>query len=46
MVAFRITYDGIGSKADEKAKTAELWDIHIDDAIPSVAYRRIHYGES
>ena len=30
----------------EKAGIAELWDIHIDDAIPSVAYRRIHYGEA
>ena len=30
----------------ETAATAGLWDIHIDDAIPSVAYRRIHYGET
>ena len=30
----------------ERATTAGLWDIHIDDAIPSVAYRRIHYGEA
>ena len=30
----------------EKAGIAELWDVHIDDAIPSVAYRRIHYGEA
>lgn len=30
----------------EKAPRAELWDIHIDDAIASVAYRRIHYGEA
>ena len=29
-----------------QAASAELWDIHIDDTIPSVAYRRIHYGES
>lgn len=25
---------------------ASLWDIHVDDKIPSAAYRRIHYGES
>jgi thiamine pyrophosphate-dependent acetolactate synthase large subunit-like protein len=30
----------------EKADGAELWDIHIDDTIPSVAYRRVHYGEA
>ena len=24
---------------------AELWDLHVDDAIPSMAYRRIHFGE-
>jgi acetolactate synthase-1/2/3 large subunit len=30
----------------EKAPGAELWDIHVDDTIPSVAYRRIHYGEA
>ena len=23
-----------------------LWDIHIDDLIPSRAYRRVHYGEA
>jgi thiamine pyrophosphate-dependent acetolactate synthase large subunit-like protein len=25
--------------------SAELWDLHVDDAIPSMAYRRIHFGE-
>lgn len=30
----------------EQADRSELWDIHIDDAIPSVAYRRVHYGEA
>lgn len=24
---------------------AELWDLHTDDKIPSMAYRRIHFGE-
>jgi len=24
---------------------AELWDLHVDDAIPSMPYRRIHFGE-
>ncbi|HEX2827367.1 MAG TPA: thiamine pyrophosphate-binding protein [Burkholderiales bacterium] len=28
-----------------KGDTAELWDLHVDDTIPSMAYRRIHYGE-
>lgn len=23
----------------------ELWDLHVDDTIPSAAYRRIHFGE-
>jgi len=26
--------------------TAELWDVHTDDEIPSSAYRRIHYGQA
>jgi thiamine pyrophosphate-dependent acetolactate synthase large subunit-like protein len=25
--------------------TAELWDLHVDDTIPSAPYRRIHFGE-
>lgn len=25
--------------------SAELWDLHVDDAIPSAPYRRIHFGE-
>jgi thiamine pyrophosphate-dependent acetolactate synthase large subunit-like protein len=24
---------------------SELWDLHVDDRIPSAPYRRIHYGE-
>ena len=23
-----------------------LWDVHVDDLIPSRAYRRVHYGEA
>jgi len=33
-------------KAHEKAGVAELWDVHIDDKIPSAQYRRVHFGES
>ena len=29
----------------EPAGKAELWDLHVDDTIPSAAYRRIHFGE-
>ena len=29
----------------ESAGAAELWDLHVDDTIPSMAYRRIHFGE-
>ena len=25
---------------------ASVWDFHVDDAIPSAAYRRVHYGEA
>jgi len=25
---------------------ATLWDVHIDDLIPSRQYRRVHYGEA
>ena len=28
------------------ANIGTLWDIHIDDLIPSRAYRRVHYGEA
>jgi acetolactate synthase I/II/III large subunit len=31
--------------AHAKAESSELWDLHVDDTIPSMAYRRIHYGE-
>ncbi len=31
--------------AHETARQAELWDVHVDDAIVSAPYRRIHYGE-
>jgi thiamine pyrophosphate-dependent acetolactate synthase large subunit-like protein len=31
--------------AHQKAGHAELWDLHVDDKIPSMPYRRIHYGE-
>jgi thiamine pyrophosphate-dependent acetolactate synthase large subunit-like protein len=31
--------------AHESAGQAELWDVHVDDAIPSAPYRRIHFGE-
>ena len=29
----------------EAAGQAELWDLHVDDRIPSAPYRRIHFGE-
>jgi thiamine pyrophosphate-dependent acetolactate synthase large subunit-like protein len=31
--------------AHGKGGEAELWDLHVDDTIASMAYRRIHYGE-
>jgi thiamine pyrophosphate-dependent acetolactate synthase large subunit-like protein len=31
--------------AHDAAGAAELWDLHVDDAIPSAPYRRIHFGE-
>ncbi|MEA3157316.1 MAG: acetolactate synthase large subunit [Betaproteobacteria bacterium] len=31
--------------AHEKVGQTELWDLHVDDAIPSAPYRRIHFGE-
>jgi thiamine pyrophosphate-dependent acetolactate synthase large subunit-like protein len=31
--------------AHQKASHSELWDLHVDDKIPSMPYRRIHYGE-
>lgn len=30
----------------QAANTAGLWDLQIDDLIPSRAYRRVHYGEA
>jgi len=31
--------------AHAQAGQSELWDLHVDDAIPSMPYRRIHFGE-
>jgi thiamine pyrophosphate-dependent acetolactate synthase large subunit-like protein len=31
--------------AHERAGQSELWDLHVDDTIPSAPYRRIHFGE-
>jgi thiamine pyrophosphate-dependent acetolactate synthase large subunit-like protein len=31
--------------AHEKAGQTELWDLHVDDSIASMPYRRIHFGE-
>ena len=31
--------------AHQQAGQSELWDVHVDDKIPSMPYRRIHYGE-
>ena len=33
-------------KEHQGANIGTLWDVHIDDKIPSRAYRRIHYGEA
>jgi acetolactate synthase-1/2/3 large subunit len=33
-------------KEHQGANIGSLWDIHIDDMIPSRAYRRVHYGEA
>lgn len=30
----------------ERTQGATLWDVHIDDRIPSRQYRRVHYGEA
>ncbi len=30
----------------QKGDTSELWDVHIDDKIPSVQYRRLFFGET
>ena len=32
-------------EAHQAGKQAELWDLHVDDKIPSMPYRRIHFGE-
>jgi acetolactate synthase I/II/III large subunit len=29
----------------QKSTEASLWDVHVDDLIPSRNYRRVHYGE-
>ncbi len=29
----------------QKGDGAELWDVHIEDKIPSAQYRRVHFGE-
>ena len=31
--------------AHQRAGQSELWDLHVNDRIPSAPYRRIHYGE-
>ena len=31
--------------AHDAQGSAELWDLHVDDKIPSAPYRRIHFGE-
>jgi len=31
--------------AHAQSAQSELWDLHVDDTIPSAAYRRIHFGE-
>jgi acetolactate synthase-1/2/3 large subunit len=31
--------------AHMQGEQAELWDLHVDDTIPSAPYRRIHFGE-
>jgi acetolactate synthase I/II/III large subunit len=33
-------------KEHQGANIGTLWDVHIDDLIPSRAYRRVHYGEA
>jgi acetolactate synthase-1/2/3 large subunit len=30
----------------ERGQGSTLWDVHIDDLIPSRNYRRVHYGEA
>lgn len=30
----------------QRSNGATLWDVHIDDLIPSRQYRRVHYGEA
>jgi acetolactate synthase I/II/III large subunit len=30
----------------QKGSGSELWDVHIDDKIPSAQYRRVHFGEA
>jgi thiamine pyrophosphate-dependent acetolactate synthase large subunit-like protein len=33
-------------KEHQGANIGTVWDVHIDDLIPSRAYRRVHYGEA
>ena len=33
-------------KEHQGANIGSLWDIHINDLIPSRAYRRVHYREA
>jgi acetolactate synthase I/II/III large subunit len=33
-------------KEHQGANIGTLLDVHIDDLIPSRAYRRVHYGEA
>jgi acetolactate synthase-1/2/3 large subunit len=30
----------------QAANIGTVWDVHIDDLIPSRTYRRVHYGEA
>jgi thiamine pyrophosphate-dependent acetolactate synthase large subunit-like protein len=32
-------------EAHQRGGQTELWDLHVDDRIPSAPYRRIHFGE-
>jgi thiamine pyrophosphate-dependent acetolactate synthase large subunit-like protein len=29
----------------ERGETASLWDLHISKTVPSISYRRVHFGE-
>jgi thiamine pyrophosphate-dependent acetolactate synthase large subunit-like protein len=32
--------------AHQRGEGTSLWDVHIDDLIPSRNFRRVHYGEA